>query len=98
MSLSVDTAWVQAYRSNVSYLVQQKGSRLRPYVRVERQAAEFEFYDRIGATEAQEITGRHQDTPLVSTPHDRRRIGLRDFDWADLIDRQDKLRMLMDPA
>jgi Phage capsid protein len=98
MSLSVDTAWVQAYRANVSFLVQQKGSRLRPYVRVERQGAEFEFYDRIGATEAQEITGRHQDTPLVSTPHDRRRVGLRDFDWADLIDRQDKLRMLMDPA
>ena len=98
MSLVVDTAWVQAYRSNVSYLVQQKGSRLRPYVRVESQNAEFEFYDRIGATEAQEITGRHQDTPLVSTPHDRRRVGLRDFDWADLIDRQDKLRMLMDPA
>lgn len=98
MSLQVDTAWVQAYRNNVSFLVQQKGSRLRPAVRVERQNAEFEFYDRIGATEAQEITGRHQDTPLVSTPHDRRRVGLRDFDWADLIDRQDKLRLLIDPT
>jgi hypothetical protein len=98
MSLQVDTAYVNAYRANVNMLVQQKGSRLRPYVRVETQNAEFEFYDRIGATEAQEITGRHQDTPLTSTPHDRRRVSLRDFDWADLIDRQDKLRMLMDPA
>lgn len=98
MSLQVETAWVQAYRNNVSYLVQQKGSRLRPAVRVESQNAEFEFYDRVGATEAQEITGRHQDTPLISTPHDRRRVGLRDFDWADLIDRQDKLRMLIDPT
>jgi hypothetical protein len=79
-------------------LVQQKGSRLRPFVRVEPQNVEFDFYDRIGATEAQEITGRHQDTPLISTPHDRRRVSLRDFDWADLIDRQDKLRMLMDPT
>jgi hypothetical protein len=67
-------------------------------VRNETQASEYEFYDRIGATEAQEITGRHQDTPLVSTIHDRRRVGLRDFDWADLIDRQDKLKMLMDPT
>lgn len=98
MSLVVDTAWVNQYRDNVTFLVQQKGSRLRPYVRVESQHGEFEFYDRIGATEAQEITGRHQDTPLVSTPHDRRRVGLRDFDWADLIDRQDKLRMLIDPT
>lgn len=98
MSYQVDTAYVNQYRNNVSMLVQQKGSRLRPFVRVEPQNSEFEFYDRIGATDAVEITGRHQDTPLVSTPHDRRRVSLRDFDWADLIDRQDKLKMLIDPT
>ena len=98
MSLQVDTAYVNQYRNNISLLVQQKGSRLRPFVRVEPQNAEFEFYDRIGATEAVEITGRHQDTPLISTPHDRRRVSLRDYDWADLIDRQDRLRMLIDPT
>lgn len=98
MSFQVDAAYVNQYRNNVSMLVQQKGSRLRPFVRVEPQNSEFEFYDRIGATDAVEITGRHQDTPLVSTPHDRRRVSLRDFDWADLIDRQDKLKMLIDPT
>lgn len=98
MSFQVDAAYVNQYRNNISMLVQQKGSRLRPFVRVEPQNSEFEFYDRIGATDAVEITGRHQDTPLVSTPHDRRRVSLRDFDWADLIDRQDKLKMLIDPT
>lgn len=98
MSFQVDAAYVRQYRNNVSMLVQQKGSRLRPFVRVEPQNSEFEFYDRIGATDAVEITGRHQDTPLVSTPHDRRRVSLRDYDWADLIDRQDKLKMLIDPT
>lgn len=98
MSFQVDAAYVYQYRNNVSMLVQQKGSRLRPFVRVEPQNSEFEFYDRIGATDAVEITGRHQDTPLVSTPHDRRRVSLRDYDWADLIDRQDKLKMLIDPT
>lgn len=98
MSFTVDAAYVNQYRNNVSMLVQQKGSRLRPFVRVEPQNSEFEFYDRIGATDAVEITGRHQDTPLVSTPHDRRRVSLRDYDWADLIDRQDKLKMLIDPT
>lgn len=98
MSNQVDAAYVNQYRNNVSMLVQQKGSRLRPFVRVEPQNSEFEFYDRIGATDAVEITGRHQDTPLVSTPHDRRRVSLRDYDWADLIDRQDKLKMLIDPT
>jgi hypothetical protein len=78
--------------------LQQKGSRLRPYVRVESQNAEYEFYDRIGATNAQEVTGRHQDTPLITVPHDRRRVSLRDFDWAELIDRTDRIRLLIDPT
>ena len=81
MSIQITTAFVQQYRANVEHLVQQKGSRLRALVRAETQNAEFEFYDRIGATTAQEVTGRHQDTPLINVPHDRRRVSLRDFDW-----------------
>lgn len=94
----MDTALVQAYRANIEIKFQQMGSRLRPTVRNEPIAAEFEFFDRIGAVDAIEVTNRHSDTPLVSTPHDRRRVGLRDFDWADLIDNRDKLRMLADPT
>ncbi len=98
MSTQITTAFVQQYRANVEHLLQQKGSRLRPFVRVETQNAEFDFYDRIGATSAQEVTGRHQDTPLVNVPHDRRRVSLRDFDWAELIDRPDRIRLLIDPT
>lgn len=97
-SIEVDEAMVQSYKDNITMLTQQKGSRLRGAVRVENQSAEFDFYDRIGATDAVEITGRHQDTPLVQTPHDRRRVGLKDFDWADLIDRQDRIKLLADPT
>ena len=98
MSFQVDTALVQAYRANIDIKFQQMGSRLRGCVRNERQAAEFEFYDRIGPVDAIEVTSRHADTPLVSTPHDRRRVALRDFDWADMIDNKDKMRMLADPT
>src|SRR4051812_10920405 len=98
MSFQVDTALVQAYRSNIEIKFQQKGSRLRPCVRNESQHAKYDFYDRIGPTDAVEVTNRHSDTPLISTPHDRRRVGLRDFDWADLIDNKDKIRMLADPT
>ena len=98
MSVQITTAFVQHYRSNVEFLLQQKGSKLRPFVRLEPQNAEFDFYERIGQTVAQEITTRHSDTPLVSTPHDRRRVALRDFDWADLVDRPDRLRTLIDPT
>lgn len=98
MSFQVDTALVQAYRANIDLKFQQMGSRLRACVRNESQAAEYEFYDRIGPVDAVEVTSRHADTPLISTPHDRRRVGLRDFDWADLIDNKDKIRMLADPT
>lgn len=97
MSFQVDTALVQTYKSNIEVQFQQRGSRLRAHCREEAQNAEFDFYDRIGPTDAIEVTNRHGDTPLVSTPHDRRRVALRDFDWADLIDKKDKLRMLADP-
>lgn len=98
MSFQVDTALVNAYRSNIEIQFQQKGSRLRPLVRVESQNAEFEFYDRIGPTDAVEVNTRHADTPLISTPHDRRRVSMKDYDWADMIDRPDKIRMLADPT
>jgi len=98
MSIQIDAALVQAYQSNIDIQFQQRGSRLRSAVRMETQNAEFEFYDRIGPTDAVEVNSRHADTPLIDTPHSRRRVGLRDFDWADLIDSQDRIRMLADPT
>lgn len=98
MSFEIDKALVQTYKRNIEIKYQQMGSRIRPHCRQETQNAEFDFFDRIGPTDAVEVITRHGDTPLVSTPHDRRRVALRDFDWADLIDRKDKLRMLADPT
>jgi hypothetical protein len=34
----------------------------------------------------------------MDTPHARRRCSLEDFDWADMIDQEDKVRMLIDPT
>jgi len=97
MSFQVDTAMVETFRSNVEIKFQQKGSRLRSCVRNETQNSEFDFYDRILATAATKSDTRHSDTPLISTPHDRRRVGLNKYHWADLIDNYDKARMLINP-
>lgn len=97
-NLTIDAALVQSYRSNIEIMFQQKGSRLRNTVEQESQKAEFDFYDRIGPVEAVKVNTRHGDTPLIETPYDRRRIALEDYDWADLIDKKDKLRMLADPT
>ncbi len=98
MSFQVDTAFVKQYSSTLQYLVQQKGSRLREAVRTETLTGEEAYYDQIGTTEAKEKTARHGDSPLISTPHSRRRVNQRDFEWGDLVDKPDKVRLLVDPT
>lgn len=98
MSSEITTAFVQQYSSNVFHLSQQKGSRLQGAVRHESQKGKSAFYDRIGSVTAQLKTGRHSDTPQLDTPHSRRMVTLADYEYADLVDDQDKLRMLIDPT
>ena len=33
----------------------------------------------------------------MDTPHSRRKVTMDDYDWADLIDNEDKVRMLISP-
>lgn len=98
MSHQVTEAQVQQYNANVYYLAQQKGSRLRKNVRQESQKGKTEYFDRIGATEAVRKTSRHGNTPQIDSEHSRRAVTLHDYEWADLVDVQDKLRMLHDPT
>jgi hypothetical protein len=99
MSTEVNKAFVQKFRDSFMHLVQQKGSRLREYVRSNTDVVgKYDHFDRLGSTSAQRITSRHSDTPLISTPHSRRRVSMEDYNWADLIDKADKVRMLADPT
>jgi len=98
MSSEITAAFVKQYGANIYNLVQQKGSRMRPLVRVESQKGDSQFYERMGAVTAVLRTSRHSDTPQIDTPHSRRRVTLADYEWADLIDSADKIRMLIDPA
>ena len=97
MSVQITTAFVEQYKSNVFHLAQQKGSRLRDAVRTETVTGKSHFFERIGSTSAQKRTSRHSDTPRVDTPHSRRKVSLEDYDWADLIDQEDKVRLLISP-
>jgi len=97
MSTQITTAFVEQYKSNVFHLAQQKGSRLRGAVKSETVTGTSHYFERIGATAALVRTTRHQNTPQVNTPHSRRKVTLADYDWADLIDQEDKVRMLISP-
>ena len=98
MSSEITVAFVQQYRDEVYHLCQQKGSRLQDAVRRETQKGKSQFFDRIGAVTAQLKVSRHADTPQIDTPHSRRRVTLADYEWADLIDKEDLRRLLIDPA
>lgn len=98
MSSQITEAFVQQFNTNVMHLSQQKQSRLEPKVRKETQKGKSQFFDRIGNVAAVKRTGRHSSTPQMDTPHSRRMVTVEDYEWADLVDDQDKIRMLIDPT
>lgn len=98
MSTQITTAFVNQFSSNIQMLSQQMGSLLRNAVDVESVNGEKAFFDQVGSAAAQLRTTRHADTPLIDTPHSRRMLTLADYEYADLIDDQDKVRLLVDPT
>ena len=97
MSFQITEAFVKQYGANVYHLAQQKGSKLKGAVKVEQVTGEAKFFDRLGKASAQLRTSRHADTPQIDTPHSRRMVTLADYECADLIDDQDKIRTLISP-
>lgn len=99
MSFNVSTHFVQQYTTNIQLLLQQKGSKLRDAVMSASYVGKAaKAVEQIGAVNPVKNQSRHSDTPLISTPADARWVFPSDYDWADLIDDQDKLRMLIDPT
>ena len=98
MSTQITTAFVEQYSSNIQMLSQQKGSLLRDKVRLESVVGKNAFFDQVGSVTATVRSSRHSDTPQADTPHSRRRVSLVDYEFADLIDDLDKVRMLADPT
>lgn len=98
MSFQITEAFVRQYSANIYTLSQQKGSRLRPFVRSETINGKAKAFDRIGAKTARKKTQRHEDTPQTDTPHSRRWCYLTDYDDGDLIDDVDKVKLLNDPT
>lgn len=98
VSYQLSQAEVQQYTANVIHLAQQKGSLLRETLRLKQSiTGEAFFFERIGPTDAVEITTVHADTPLIDVPHSKRRITPRAWTWATLVDEEQKVKTLIDP-
>ena len=87
------------YKSTVEHLLQQRGSKFRGSVMEDSYHGKSgAAVNQLGAVTAQAKTTRHADTPLIETPQDKRWVFPTDYEWADLIDDQDKLRIIADPT
>lgn len=98
MSTQITAAFVEQYSANVEHLAQQMESRFSGKVRMESQKGKTKFYEQLGATTAVRRTSRHADTPRVDSKHRRRACYLNDYDWSDLVDSLDEVKLLIDPS
>lgn len=99
MSQNIPTHYAQEYASTVSLLLQQRGSKLADTVTPKSitGAKAASVVDQIGSVEATKRTTRYPTLTPADTPTDRPWVYPSDYDWNDLIDSIDKLRMLSDP-
>lgn len=99
MSVTITENMVQQFGSNFRILGQQRKSRLQGWCQPEPNiTGTGKTVERLGSSDAYDLTSRHADTQYVDTPHSRRWLDLADKAWADLVDEMDKIKMLADPT
>lgn len=90
MSTEITVGHSEEYSSNVNLKAQQMDSRFQGAFTFENKTGKSaQFMNQVGAVTARKRTTRHGDTPLIETPHDSRWVFPVDYEWADLIDKQD---------
>lgn len=95
----ITNAFVKQFGTVLFMKVQQKGSRLRDAVYVETGVVGEDVYvEQLGKTDPVDLTTRYQDTPFIDPDHTRRRITMYDSVHNTLLDKKDKLKMLIDPT
>jgi hypothetical protein len=99
MSQYITEAFVQQFADNFLHVAQQSASRLEPAVLTESGIVGMsKSINRLGQRTAQRRIARHADTPINDQPHSTRYVDLFDWEDGDMIDDQDKIRLLVDPS
>lgn len=87
------------FLSNVAHLLNNEGSLLRRHVtEMSVQGEKASIVDQYGVRRGRKDTERYGDTPIMSTPRDRRWVHPETYDWGDLIDNKDRLKQVLDPT
>lgn len=100
MSANLVPAWqVSEFNNNLQLLLQQRGSKLRPFVSTEMHKGQKAApVDQMGSIEAQEVVGRFQEIERTDATTTRRWAYPTKYDSAQLIDNYDRLKIIHDPA
>lgn len=100
MSDQIPTHYAQQYASNIEMKLQQHGSRFRGTVSEQTitGAKAATPAEQIGTTNATKRTTRYPPLAPANTPHERPWLYPSDYDWNDLVDSIDKLRVVVDPT
>ncbi len=96
---AIEVAFVNDYKTTIQFLLQQQGSRFRSCVMEDTYKGKAGMaVEQFGVATAQKRVQRHEDTPILGLAQDARWVFPNDYEWGDLIDDQDKLRMIIDPT
>ena len=98
MSLTITASFVEEFSSLVTHLSQQEAARLRDSVRIENGVVgKSHHFERLGHSEPIP-TSRHGQTYIANDVHDRKTAYLEDYQKGLLVDKLDKVKLLIDPS
>lgn len=98
MAESITNAFKNQYHMTLMHALQQKMSKLRPYMKEYSVKGEYYDVDFLSATSTTAVTASHQDTTNTDMTMSRRRLSLSRYTHAPLIDTFDKLKLMIDPT
>jgi len=99
MAGDITEAFVQQFADNFVHVAQQKKSRFETAVAIEGNIVGMsKSINRLGQRTAQRRLVRHGDTPINDQLFSTRYVDLFDWEDGDMVDDQDKIRMLVDPT
>tara|TARA_A100000172_G_scaffold68162_2_gene47909 strand:- start:603 stop:1574 length:972 start_codon:yes stop_codon:yes gene_type:complete len=96
-STSITTAFVKQYGSTLDLLAQTMGGKFTGTCLEESIEGEEKYYDQLGSVFASEVTDRYADSPENDITHARRRVTATPYDVGLMLDKFDKVQMLVNP-
>ena len=96
-STTISTTFVKQYGSTLDMLLELKGGQFEGKTLTDSITGEEKYFDQLGSVFASEVIDRYGDSPEADINHERRRVIATPYDVGLMLDRFDKVQMLVDP-